>query len=328
MQAFIFVLSVLAFACLAAAISRHGQVLLRRAPTAAQQQRLRLAGWSLLLLTVIVCCLGWQADVGLVMWLGWLTVAGLLLVLAISYWPGQAAPAGAKKRRPDSRTDQGEALAQPQTLFSLPETAPVAARGGAYLLLTVALLLPLMGFSRALQQMPEPPLQRDDALHGQLGSWTYVLAETHQHREPEAGPRGQLQKSFTIRFCDLCNGEIQTIQLNVGKPPSAQRAGTPFIGRGQEKIAELAITGRARAGDDLWLTVTDYRGQVQQQALSMARVSPALARYLAARPASSDTAEQPGLTQPRGRGQPESAGGGRLRGEDEGPRVGGEKRQR
>lgn len=81
--------------------------------------------------------------------------------------------------------------------------------------------------------------------------------------------------------------------MSVGKPRSAQRPGTAFNGRGKEKTAELVIPERALASDELWLTVADNSGNIHQQALPTARVSPALARYLETRPAPAAGADEP-----------------------------------
>lgn len=195
-----------------------------------------------------------------------------------------------RKARPSAKA---ELVIEPKTLISLPsETTLGAVRGLVSLGLGCALLLPVLGFSWSLQQVPTKPLLRDDAVHEQLGQWTYVLAETYQDQAPQRSAQGQWQKSFTILFCDACTADIQTISLSVGKPRSAQRPGTAFNGRGKEKTAELVIPERALASDELWLTVADNSGNIHQQALPTARVSPALARYLETRPAPAAVADE------------------------------------
>jgi hypothetical protein len=292
MHLLVFIASTLAFTCLALAISRHGQVLLQRALSAEQQKLLRMTGWGLLALVIIISCISWPADVGLITCLGWLTLAGLVPVLLISYWPWQpGAPKVVKKARPSAKA---ELVIEPKTLISLPsETTLGAVRGLVSLGLGCALLLPVLGFSWSLQQVPTKPLLRDDAVHEQLGQWTYVLAETYQDQAPQPNARGQWQKSFTILFCDVCAADIQTISLSIGKPGSAQRLGTAFNGRGKEKTAELVIPDAALASDELWLTVVDNSNNIHQQALPTARVSPALVRYLETRPAPAMTADEP-----------------------------------
>lgn len=67
----------------------HRQVWTGKAPAA--QRGLRLAGWLLLALALWPCILAWGAAVGVVLWLGWLAVGGLLLVLLLPYRPRAAA---------------------------------------------------------------------------------------------------------------------------------------------------------------------------------------------------------------------------------------------
>lgn len=67
----------------------HQQVWARKA--AARQHGLRIAGWLLLALALWPCVLAWGAAVGVVLWLGWLALAGLLLVLVLPYRPRSAA---------------------------------------------------------------------------------------------------------------------------------------------------------------------------------------------------------------------------------------------
>src|SRR3990167_3200766 len=50
-----------------------------------------IAGWLLLALALWPCVLAWGAAVGVVLWLGWLALAGLLLVLLLPYSPRTAA---------------------------------------------------------------------------------------------------------------------------------------------------------------------------------------------------------------------------------------------
>ena len=56
----------------------HQQVWARKA--AARQHGLRIAGWLLLALALWPCVLAWGAAVGMVLWLGWLALGGLLSI--------------------------------------------------------------------------------------------------------------------------------------------------------------------------------------------------------------------------------------------------------
>lgn len=56
-----------------------------------RQRALRLLGWLLLAVAIWPCVQAWGAAVGVVIWLGWLSAGGLLLVLLLPYRPKGAA---------------------------------------------------------------------------------------------------------------------------------------------------------------------------------------------------------------------------------------------
>ncbi len=72
---------------LALASEREGALLLRRAASAAQKRLLRCLGWLVLALALWLCAWGWRAHFGLMLWLGWLSVAAVALVAGIACWP-------------------------------------------------------------------------------------------------------------------------------------------------------------------------------------------------------------------------------------------------
>lgn len=76
--------SVAGFAALALAMNRHHKQVWRHEPSRRRQWLLRLAGWTLLLASLGLCKAhaGWSG--GLVWWVGLLTVAALLVTLALA----------------------------------------------------------------------------------------------------------------------------------------------------------------------------------------------------------------------------------------------------
>lgn len=83
-----FIATVLGFAALALAMSRHHQQVWHRAPSRRRQWLLRLAGWALLLASLGLCkaYAGWSD--GLVWWVGLLTGAAMPVTLLLGFRPG------------------------------------------------------------------------------------------------------------------------------------------------------------------------------------------------------------------------------------------------
>ncbi|WP_051237522.1 DUF3325 domain-containing protein [Ottowia thiooxydans] len=73
--------------CLALSSEREGELLLKRAPGKRLRWVLRGGGWAWLAWALAVCMLKWRYNFGLVLWLGWLTVAATALVFSVAYWP-------------------------------------------------------------------------------------------------------------------------------------------------------------------------------------------------------------------------------------------------
>lgn len=82
-------LNLAGLALLALASEREGALLLRRVASAAQKRLLRCLGWLVLALALWLCAWGWRAHFGLMLWLGWLSVAAVAvaLVAGIACWP-------------------------------------------------------------------------------------------------------------------------------------------------------------------------------------------------------------------------------------------------
>lgn len=260
----VFLLSLAGFVALAAGMSKHAKHLLRRELSNAVSRLLRALGWLLLAAALAVGIKQWHTDVGLVTWLGWLTVAGLLLVFSLPRWPWQPITRAAKPR---------------------PETPDAPAPRSSRQVALGALLLtaPLAVFAWQLITTPEQPLLREDALHGQIGPWTFSLAEQDQHA-PEIVALEVPLKTFVIRFCDACQRDIRLASLKVRQPHNPSAAGNAFGGRGTEKRVEIPIPRAASIQDGLWLTVEGNDGSVHQQRFAIERLSPALARFIEEQP--------------------------------------------
>lgn len=74
-------------AALSLAMARHHQQLLRREASPVRRRCLRALGALALLLALLPCVVAWGASVGVVVWLGFLSMGALLLALMLSYAP-------------------------------------------------------------------------------------------------------------------------------------------------------------------------------------------------------------------------------------------------
>ncbi|MCW5608654.1 MAG: DUF3325 domain-containing protein [Nitrosomonas sp.] len=73
----------------------HEQVTGQRALPVGRRYLFRSLGWLLLILAIVPCIQAWGAAVGTVVWFGFLTMGGLLIVLLLPYFPRLAACAAA-----------------------------------------------------------------------------------------------------------------------------------------------------------------------------------------------------------------------------------------
>ncbi len=76
-----------ALAALALAMGRHHQRVFAPPLAAAQRRSRRLAGWSLLLLSLLLTLWSEGAELGAIVWCCDLTVAGLVLALLLTFRP-------------------------------------------------------------------------------------------------------------------------------------------------------------------------------------------------------------------------------------------------
>lgn len=255
--------SLLGFFALALATERQAEQLLGHwfggLPAPRWRWLARVVGWALLALS-----LAWSIDrlgvgIGIALWLGGLTVAALALVFAFPKWPWQAPEREKPVRKPK---DTGRAAAPPP-----------AARAGRHLA-AVLLLATVAVFALNLSRVQPQLLKRADAVRGSAGPWSFVLAEADRDA-PEIVDMDIPMKTFKLRFCEACDGQIRQVFLKVHKPRSARANGMAFMGARWERRVEIPLPSTLKADSELWLTVVGKDGSVHQAAWRIDQVSPA-----------------------------------------------------
>ena len=68
-------------------LERHYKQVWNRACPPGLRVTLRAAGWLALLASLVLCAQAWGWAMGPVAWLGALSLAGMLLVMLLPYWP-------------------------------------------------------------------------------------------------------------------------------------------------------------------------------------------------------------------------------------------------
>jgi hypothetical protein len=258
----VFVLCFVGFFLLVFANGREGRRLLRRPASRGERRVCAVAGSILLLFALWVCLQQWRGNFGPVLWFGWLTAAALVLIFALAWGvPHEAARKGRHEDAP-------------------PEAPPAAcrrprARGfgwGAFALLPGLFLLSVW--------LADPwPVLRGDAVAGEVGPWAFTLAEA-ETAAPRRGGSGTVMKAFTLRFADAAQAEIRAAYLQARAPRSLRAAGVAFEGK-HLFTARIAIPPAFEAQEGIWLTVEGRNGEVHHAAVDVARLSPALARFIA-----------------------------------------------
>ncbi|THF62613.1 DUF3325 domain-containing protein [Pseudothauera rhizosphaerae] len=258
-------LSLGGFALLALASEREGTVLLRRPASAAERRVFRWLGWPLLGLALALCAWGWLAHFGTVLWLGWLSVAAVVLVFTIAYWPWR------KKREFHGRPRKTAEIIMPPAVAS-PWMG--LTRGAGWFVLAAAPL----AFGWQLWQAEPWPVLRADAVRGEIGPWRYRLAE-EEREAPEVLASGAAVKHFVLR---LEGDELAVARawLRVQPPRSLRTAGMAFDGNHGNREAMLVIPPSATAQDTFWLTVQGKNGQIYRAEIDMRRLSPATAAFV------------------------------------------------
>ncbi len=259
----VLLLGLAGFTALAMAMEKHCKHLLRRVLEPRWRLTARVVGWLLLVLALALSIHDLGASVGLVAWVGWLSVAALVLVFYLPKWPWQP-PVREKPARKSRR--QTEEAAAP---------APVVLRHHRGRWLAGALLVATASvFAGSLISADLQPLLRDDALQGEVGPWSFTLAEADR-KAPEIVDMGVPLKAYRIRFCDACSLDIRSAYLKVNKPRSMRASGMAFEGRGRNLGVEIQLPANLTEDSELWLTVVGKDGSVHQASWRMSEVSPA-----------------------------------------------------
>ncbi|SDF57777.1 MULTISPECIES: DUF3325 domain-containing protein [unclassified Duganella] len=257
----ILAISLLGFLALALASERYGEHLSGRQPSPRAQLLARIAGWLLLAVALAWGITELNAGIGIAMWLGWLSVAALVLVFSFPKWPWQP-PA---REKPDRIPRLPAAGTVP-----VPRVRRVVA----------ALLLVATGsvFAYSLARVEPQLLKRPDAVRGKIGPWEFTLAEAHREA-PELMAMDIPFKEFRIRFCETCDLEIRQVLIKVNKPRNERTTGMAFFGARWERKAEIPLPSTINADSELWLTVVGKDGSVHQQAVRLVLVSPSTVEW-------------------------------------------------
>lgn len=261
-QLWVFLLSLIGFSCLMLAMPQHFSFLTRMTLGTMTSRLLRSIGWLTLLGAVFMAMQAWQGDIGFINWLGWLTIAGLLLAFYLPYWPWQAKKGGKSR---SSKTAQMH--------LSDVKTTRISISLMAVLMLSIAVTV---GWN--FYTTPVKPLLRDDVFQGEIGTWTFSFAERNT-QAPEVAALGLGVKDFVLRFCESCNAEIRTAYLKIRKPRTLRTAGVSFFGS-RERFVEMAIPPAATLEDGLWLTVVSKKGEIFETRMEIERISPAMAEFI------------------------------------------------
>ena len=132
------------------------------------------------------------------------------------------------------------------------------------------------------QQGPEPVF-RNNALQGQIGPWSFALAETDD-KAPISGPSGAHRKAFQIRFCETCDPHIRRAYLQVSKPEPMPAPRQAFNNTRWTRAVDVAIPPNIQLEHQLWLTVEAKSGEIYHQAFDFHQVSPVTAAFIQQQP--------------------------------------------
>lgn len=307
----VFISSLAGFICLALASDRQGEFLLHRTPSEKERRLFRLFGWPLLVLALALCWQGWGWSIGTVAWLGWLTMAGAGLSFYLPWWPWQekkpvrTRPAAVAKTAPQE-TEAGKtelasrgALAGKTGVTTAPATSGSTARTSPpspgitstatswfsarnWIFASSLLAIPAAFMIYLTQQSPEPVFS-NNALQGQIGPWSFVLAET-DNKAPISGPTGTHRKAFQIRFCQACDPHIRRAYLQASQSEPMPSPRQAFGSTRWTRTVEIAIPPDSEVEHQLWLSVEAKNGDIYHQAFDFHQVSPATAAFIQQKP--------------------------------------------
>ena len=130
-----------------------------------------------------------------------------------------------------------------------------------------------------LTQQGLEPVHRSNALQGQIGPWSFALAEADE-QAPVGSPAGSHRKAFQIRFCESCDSQIRRAYLHVSKPEPQPSPRQAFNAARWTRTVEIAIPAESNLEHQLWLSVEAKTGEIFHQAFDLHQVSPATAAFL------------------------------------------------
>ncbi|QRF91253.1 hypothetical protein CLH39_13915 [Alcaligenes faecalis] len=310
----VFIISLAGFICLALASDRQGEFLLHRMPSEKERRIFRLLGWPLLAVALALCWQGWGWSMGTVAWLGWLTMAGAGLTFYLPWWPWQekkpvrAKPAPVAKAAPKAvgadntastssdavagkngvaaanssaaSTSAGATCTEPTHAGTAPTTSRFSTRSLVFV--SGLLAIPAAFMIYLAQQGPEPVFG-NHAQQGQIGPWSFALAETDD-KAPISGPTGAHRKAFQIRFCQACDPHIRRAYLQVSKPEPMPAPRQAFSNTRWTRAVEIVIPPNSELEHQLWLTVEAKSGEIYHQAFDFHQVSPMTAAFIQQQP--------------------------------------------
>lgn len=310
----VFIISLAGFICLALASDRQGEFLLHRTPSEKERLIFRLLGWPLLFVALVLCWQGWGWSMGTVAWLGWLTMAGGGLTFYLPWWPWQekkpvrARPAPAAKAAPKAvgadntastssdaiagkngmaaansstaSTSAGATRTEPSQAGVTPTVSRFSTRN---LVFASSLLAIPAAFMIYLAQQGPEPVFGNHALQGQIGPWSFALAETN-NKAPISAPTGAHRKAFQIRFCQACDPHIRRAYLQVSKPEPMPAPRQAFSNTRWTRAVEIVIPPNSELEHQLWLTVEAKSGEIYHQAFDFHQVSPMTAAFIQQQP--------------------------------------------
>ncbi|MDV2116211.1 DUF3325 domain-containing protein [Alcaligenes faecalis] len=307
----VFISSLAGFICLALASDRQGEFLLHRTPSEKERRLFRLFGWPLLVLALALCWQGWGWSIGTVAWLGWLTMAGAGLSFYLPWWPWQekkpvrTRPAAVAKTAPQETEAGKTELASRGALPGKTGVTTATATSGStartsppnpgitstatswfsarnWIFASSLLAIPAAFMIYLTQQSPEPVFS-NNALQGQIGPWSFVLAET-DNKAPISGPTGTHRKAFQIRFCQACDPHIRRAYLQASQSEPMPSPRQAFGSTRWTRTVEIAIPPDSEVEHQLWLSVEAKNGDIYHQAFDFHQVSPATAAFIQQKP--------------------------------------------
>ncbi|MDF1747856.1 MAG: DUF3325 domain-containing protein [Alphaproteobacteria bacterium] len=92
-----FILAIIGFASLALSMHRHHRDLFGHPPSRVWSVAFTLIGWCLLPLSFWACIIASGWAIGPVVWIGFLTLAALIIILALTFGPGYSRAHQGKK---------------------------------------------------------------------------------------------------------------------------------------------------------------------------------------------------------------------------------------